>query len=224
MDKSLTGLGSIYDDSFNDPKYVKHLDGILEYLGDTPLRTVIRLALGSFSRDAVLRFADLGCGTGRDMTIFAKLFSDAGFSSSRLLGCEISPVAVGLCRERGLMVESADMQSFLQRADEPFSILWSHFSIIHLHDDEIGPALSLMASKLTNGGILSIGFKAGDGRRLLDPKDETCRVDRETTYFPHDLITDLFIRNGLEIRASILVPSSGRPVPHQYAWIIGVKV
>jgi SAM-dependent methyltransferase len=185
---------------------------------------VNRLALRSFSKQDPLRLADFGCGTGRDLAAFSDLFSQSGFSKVQLAGCEISPVAVEICRARGLSVECLDAESFLGRTTDPFPIIWSHFSLIHLTDEEVHPALSLLAAKVAPHGILGVGFKAGDGRRMKDPADRTCNVDRETTYFRFDMIANLIQRNGFEIQASISVPSSGTPVSHRYAWIIASKL
>jgi len=160
MPSSHTELANVYNESFKDSNYVKHLGGVIDTLGDTPLRTVIRLAVSNFPQKASIRLGDLGCGEGRDLAAFSNFFSHAGFDQVNLLGCEISVVAVDLCHSRGLTVECMDMESFLTREKEPFSVLWSHFSIIHFEYQEIGPLLSLMARKLVQGGILGVGFKA----------------------------------------------------------------
>jgi SAM-dependent methyltransferase len=217
-------LAATYDAAYQHQDFLNHLDGLWQNVGDTPVRTVSRLASRNFSKDAPLRLADLGCGTGRDLIVFSKLLSESGFAKAQLMGCEISPVAVEKCRARGLSVECSDAESFLGRAANPFSIIWSHFSFIHLTDAEIGPVVSILADKVASRGILGVGFKAGDGQRLKDPPDKTCNVERETTYFRYDMIANLIQQNGLEIQASISVPSSGTPVPHQYAWIIASKL
>jgi SAM-dependent methyltransferase len=224
MNATLAKLADTYDAAYQHADFLNHLDGFWESVGDTPIKTVNRLAASSFPKDGVLQFADVGCGTGRDLLAFSKLFSQSGFSRAELTGCEISRIAVERCHKRGLTVECSSAESFLDQFSKPFSIIWSHFSLIHLTEDEIASAISLLASKLIPRGILGVGFKAGDGQRLKDPADQTCNVERETTYFKFDLIADLVQRNGLGIQASISIPSSGRPVPHQYAWIIASKL
>lgn len=217
-------LGATYDAAYQHQDFIRHLDGLWQDVGDTPIRTVNRMASRTFPKDAPLRLCDLGCGTGRDLLAFSKLFSASGFTNVCLVGCEISPVAVKQCQARGLSVECSDTESFLRRSSDPYCVVWAHFCLIHLTHEEIGPAISLLSASVAPQGILGIGFKAGDGRRLKDPADKTCNVDRETTYFRHETIADLVKENGFEIQASISVPSSGRPVPHQYAWLIASKL
>ena len=217
-------LAAAYDAAYQHQDFLNHLDGLWQEVGDTPVRTVNRLASRYFSKDVPLRFVDVGCGTGRDLVVFSKLLSESGFAYAQFSGCEISLVAVEKCRARGLTVEHCDAESLIERTDDPISIVWANGSLIHLTDEEIAPAISLLVAKIVPRGILGIGFKAGDGRRLKDPADKTCNVDRETTYFQFDMIASLIQRNGLEIQASISVPSSGRPVSHQYAWIIASKL
>lgn len=216
-----TMLATEYDEALKDTAYRNKLDNLWEMLGDMPVTTVTRIASSSFSKGAKLRFADLGCGTGRDLLEFEKQFNKSGFDDIELLGCEICNDAVSICHGRNLSVINVDIDSFLNSSDGSFSVLWAHFSLIHLTVAEIGPALSLMVSKLDQKGILAIGFKAGDGSRIRDRGYGVCR---ETTYFKLDHMEEHFQQNGLEIQSLITVPSgTDRSVPHQYAWIIGVK-
>jgi SAM-dependent methyltransferase len=104
--------------------------------------------------------ADVGCGPGR-ITAELRQLGLAAF------GIDLSPGMIEVARREhpGLRFDVGSMPG-LALADASLAGLVAWYSLIHVPDDEIGPALADFHRVLRPGGPLLIGFHAGDGSRL----------------------------------------------------------
>ncbi|WDZ87751.1 class I SAM-dependent DNA methyltransferase [Micromonospora cathayae] len=104
--------------------------------------------------------ADVGCGPGRITGYLDGLGLD-------VLGVDLSPGMIGVARRDhpGLRFEVGSMTR-LDLADDSLTGLLAWFSLIHVPDDEVPGVLAEFRRVLRPGGVVLLGFHAGDGSRL----------------------------------------------------------
>ncbi|MFI2713576.1 class I SAM-dependent methyltransferase [Micromonospora sp. NPDC018662] len=104
--------------------------------------------------------ADVGCGPGRITGHLNRLGLDA-------FGIDLSPGMIEVARRDhpGLRFEVGSMTG-LDLADECLAGLLAWFSLIHVPDDEVPTVLDEFRRVLRPGGVVLLGFHAGDGSRL----------------------------------------------------------
>ncbi|MCZ7429811.1 class I SAM-dependent methyltransferase [Micromonospora sp. WMMA1949] len=104
--------------------------------------------------------ADVGCGPGR----ITRHLRDLGLSA---FGIDLSPAMIDLARRDhpGVRFEVGSMTR-LDLTDECLTGLLSWFSLIHVPDDEVPAVLAGFHRVLRPGGVVLLGFHAGDGSRL----------------------------------------------------------
>ena len=96
---------------------------------------------------------DMGCGSGRDVSAFARMGYEAvGLDASEKLA-EIAEKA------SGASVIIADMSSWV--ADEPFDGIWCCASILHLQNEELRSVFDNLEKNLKPGGVIFISVKSG---------------------------------------------------------------
>nr|BFE64235.1 class I SAM-dependent methyltransferase [Dactylosporangium thailandense] len=102
--------------------------------------------------------ADVGCGPGHVTAHLAELGPDA-------FGIDLSPAMIDLAREAypQLTFEVGDMTELTL---PPVAGILSFWSLIHIPDESIPPTLAGFHRALNPGGVLLLGFHAGDGTRL----------------------------------------------------------
>ncbi|RKN45289.1 class I SAM-dependent DNA methyltransferase [Micromonospora endolithica] len=105
--------------------------------------------------------ADIGCGPGRITAHLHRAGLDA-------FGIDLSPVMVDVARRDhpGLRFEVGSMTS-LDLADGYLTGLLAWFSLIHVPDDEVPTVLAEFRRVLRPGGVVLLGFHAGDGSRRV---------------------------------------------------------
>ncbi len=93
---------------------------------------------------------DIGCGRGE----FLELMRDAGVKAR---GIDLSPEAIGICREKGLNIEAADLFACLAAApDESLGGVFCAHVVEHLPPERIPEMIRLVAAKLKRGGLVAI--------------------------------------------------------------------
>lgn len=104
--------------------------------------------------------ADVGCGPGRITGHLHGLGLDA-------FGVDLSAGMIEVARRDhpGLRFEVGSMTR-LDLADECLTGLLAWFSLIHVPDDEVPTVLAEFRRVLRPGGVVLLGFHAGDGSRL----------------------------------------------------------
>lgn len=104
--------------------------------------------------------ADVGCGPGRITAYLCERGLD-GF------GIDLSPAMIETARREhpGLRFEAGSMTD-LDLADASPAGLVAWYSLIHVPDDEIGSVFAHFRRVLRPGGLLLLGFHAGDESRL----------------------------------------------------------
>ncbi|MCZ7438089.1 class I SAM-dependent methyltransferase [Micromonospora sp. WMMC241] len=104
--------------------------------------------------------ADVGCGPGRITGYLHGLGLDT-------FGVDLSPAMIEVARRDhpGLRFEVGTMTR-LDLADECLTGLLAWFSLIHVPDDEVPAVLAEFHRVLRPGGVVLLGFHAGDGSRL----------------------------------------------------------
>ncbi|GAA3349887.1 class I SAM-dependent methyltransferase [Amorphoplanes nipponensis] len=104
--------------------------------------------------------ADIGCGPGRITAHLHGLGLDA-------FGIDLSPAMIDVARQDhpGLRFEVGSMTG-LELADASVTGMLAWFSLIHVPDDEVPTVLAEFSRVLRPGGVLLLGFHAGEGARL----------------------------------------------------------
>ncbi|SCG69677.1 class I SAM-dependent DNA methyltransferase [Micromonospora halophytica] len=103
---------------------------------------------------------DAGCGPGRITAYLQGIGLDA-------FGVDLSPAMIDIARRDhpGLRFEVGSMTS-LELADGSLTGLLAWFSLIHVPDDEVPTVFAEFFRVLRPGGILLLGFHAGEGSKL----------------------------------------------------------
>jgi SAM-dependent methyltransferase len=104
--------------------------------------------------------ADLGCGPGHVTAHLQQL----GVSA---FGIDLSPAMIGVAQHSypGLRFETGSMTD-LRLADASVAGLLSFWSLVHTPDDEFPGIFAHFRRVLRPGGLLLLGFHAGQGSRL----------------------------------------------------------
>jgi SAM-dependent methyltransferase len=104
--------------------------------------------------------ADVGCGPGHVTAYLRELGADA-------FGIDLSPGMVELARRDypGTRFEVGSMTD-LSLADASVAGLLAFWSLVHIPDAEIPVVLGQFRRVLRPGGLLLVGFHAGEGARL----------------------------------------------------------
>lgn len=141
--------------------------------------------------------ADVGCGPGRLTAHLRGLGADA-------FGIDLSPGMIDIARRDhpGLRFEVGSMTD-LQLGDASVAGLIAWFSLIHVPDDEIPTVLAHFHRVLRPGGVLLVGFHAGDGRRL---KTEGYGGHPMNVYVhrrPPDRVADWLRAGGFTVEAQL---------------------
>lgn len=120
---------------------------------DRPLSEDRREIVHAFAARLVERglssVVEVGCGAGRDGLVLA----ESGLSYR---GCDLSPVAVRICRDLGLDAEQAPAAA-LPYDDDSFDAAWSMSTLMHLPDDGFAEALRELRRVVRPGGLVEIG-------------------------------------------------------------------
>ena len=105
--------------------------------------------------------ADVGCGSGR-------LTAHLHGLGVQVFGVDLSPGMVRAARREhpGLRFEVGSMTA-LDVPDGSLGAVLAWFSLIHVPDDAVPGVLAEFFRVLRPGGVVLIGFHAGDGSRLL---------------------------------------------------------
>ncbi|HEX6683395.1 MAG TPA: class I SAM-dependent methyltransferase [Candidatus Limnocylindrales bacterium] len=104
--------------------------------------------------------ADVGCGPGQITAYLCGLGVDA-------FGIDLSPAMVDLARRRhpGLRFEVGSMTDLpLGEGSVAGLLVW--YSLIHVPDDAVPPVIAHFHRALRPGGLLALGFHAGEESRL----------------------------------------------------------
>jgi ubiquinone/menaquinone biosynthesis C-methylase UbiE len=104
--------------------------------------------------------ADLGCGPGHITAHLRRLGTD-------ISGLDLSPAMIDVARHRypDLRFETGSMTD-LRLADASVAGLLSFWSLVHTPDDELPAVFAHFRRVLRPGGLLLLGFHAGEGSRL----------------------------------------------------------
>ncbi|MEV2241947.1 class I SAM-dependent methyltransferase [Micromonospora sp. NPDC049891] len=104
--------------------------------------------------------ADVGCGPGRITAHLRSVGLDA-------FGIDLSPAMIDVARRDhpGLRFEVGTMTG-LELPDGHLTGLLAWFSLIHVPDDRMPAVLAEFRRVLRPGGVLLLGFHAGDGSEL----------------------------------------------------------
>ncbi|GAA3778742.1 class I SAM-dependent methyltransferase [Micromonospora maritima] len=104
--------------------------------------------------------ADVGCGPGRITAHLSGLGLDA-------FGVDLSPAMIEVARRDhpGLRFEVGSMTR-LDLADASLAGLLAWFSLIHVPDEDVPGVLAGFHRVLRPGGVVLLGFFAGEGSRL----------------------------------------------------------
>jgi SAM-dependent methyltransferase len=104
--------------------------------------------------------ADIGCGPGRITGYLHGVGLDA-------FGVDLSPAMIDVARRDhpGLRFEVGSMTG-LELTDSCLTGLLAWFSLIHVPDDEVPAVLAEFFRVLQPGGVLLVGFHAGEGSAL----------------------------------------------------------
>jgi O-antigen chain-terminating methyltransferase len=93
---------------------------------------------------------DIGCGRGE----FLDLMREAGVPAR---GIDLSAESVGLCRQKGLQAEAADLFTYLDGlADASVDGIFSAQVVEHLPPNRLPEMIRLAAQKLARGGVIAI--------------------------------------------------------------------
>jgi SAM-dependent methyltransferase len=132
--------------------YTENLSG---ELAQKPLdrHLLNRFAVGVRDRGLT---ADVGCGPGH----VARYLREQGVP---VLGIDLSPEMIGCARQLhpGIEFRVGDMRS-LELADAALAGLVAFYSLIHLEEQEIVPALSELRRVLAPGGLALFAFHIGE--------------------------------------------------------------
>lgn len=107
-----------------------------------------------------IKILDAGCGTGG----LLNALTQDGYASVQ--GFDLSPVAVGICRDRGLQVEVGNL-SDIDSVDSPsrFDVIVSNDVLYHLPDGERKKFIAQAFERLNSGGLLIMNLPALAGFR-----------------------------------------------------------
>lgn len=140
---------------------VSYADLLRDALADEPFqRGILALFAELMRAQGTGPVADIGCGPGRITAHLHRIGLDA-------FGIDLSPTMIDVARRDhpGLRFEVGSMTR-LDLADECLTGLLAWFSLIHVPDDEVPVVLAEFHRVLRSGGVVLLGFHAGDGSQL----------------------------------------------------------
>jgi SAM-dependent methyltransferase len=128
--------------------------------GEPYLRAALVLFAGLVRDSGGGPVADLGCGPGHITAHLQQLGLDVS-------GLDLSPAMIDVARHSypGLRFETGSMTD-LRLADASVAGLLSFWSLVHTPDDELPAIFAHFRRVLRPGGLLLLGFHAGQGSRL----------------------------------------------------------
>jgi SAM-dependent methyltransferase len=138
--------------------YADQLRGALD--GQPYLRAALALFAEMVRDSGGGPVADLGCGPGH-ITAYLQQLGISAF------GIDLSPAMIDVSQHSypGLRFEVGSMTD-LRLADASVAGLLSFWSLVHIPDDEIPAVFAHFLRVLRPGGLLLLGFHAGEGSRL----------------------------------------------------------
>lgn len=141
-----------------DTVAVSYADMLRDVLAGEPFqRGILRLFAEVVPAGPV---ADVGCGPGR----ISGFLREQGLD---MFGIDLSPGMVAVARREhpGIRFEVGSMTG-LEVADASLAGVLAWFSLIHVPDEAVPGVLAEFRRVLRPGGVLLVGFHAGDGSRL----------------------------------------------------------
>ncbi|MGI5521609.1 class I SAM-dependent methyltransferase [Micromonospora sp. CA-259024] len=144
-----------------DTVAISYADLLRDALTDEPFqRGILALFAELVRAQGNGAVADVGCGPGRITAYLHRLDLDA-------FGVDLSPAMIEIARRDhpGLRFEVGSMTR-LDLPDDCLTGLLAWFSLIHVPDDEVPAVLAEFRRVLRPGGVVLLGFHAGDGSRL----------------------------------------------------------
>ncbi|MGC4900610.1 methyltransferase domain-containing protein [Micromonospora echinospora] len=144
-----------------DTVAVSYADMLRDALADEPFqRGILALFAELVRAQGNGTVADVGCGPGRITAYLHVLGLEA-------IGVDLSPAMIEVARRNhpGLRFEVGSMTR-LDLPDDCLTGLLAWFSLIHVPDDEVHGVLAEFRRVLRPGGVVLLGFHAGDSSRL----------------------------------------------------------
>ena len=144
-----------------DTVAVSYADLLRDALANEPFqRGVLALFAELIHAQEAGPVADVGCGPGRITAHLHRVGLEA-------FGIDLSPVMIDVARRDhpGLRFEVGSMTN-LDLSDGCLTGVLAWFSLIHVPDDEVPTVLAEFHRVLRPGGIVLLGFHAGDDSRL----------------------------------------------------------
>ncbi|MEV0606168.1 class I SAM-dependent methyltransferase [Polymorphospora rubra] len=144
-----------------DTVAVSYADLLRDALHDEPFQRGILALFAELVRAAGSGpVADVGCGSGRITGHLHGVGLDA-------FGVDLSPAMIDVARRDHptLRFEVGSMTA-LDLADDCLTGLLAWFSLIHVPDDEVPTVLAEFFRVVRPGGVLLVGFHAGEGSQL----------------------------------------------------------
>ena len=162
--------------------------------------------------------ADLGCGPGH----VAAFLAAAGASVE---GFDLSGGMVAQARQRypALAFRQADMRA-LPVADAALGGIVAFYSIIHLPEGQLAPALSEWRRALRPNGLALVAFHIGETVVHLDEWWQQ-PVELDFRFLPVEQVTAALSQAGFAIEALLLrAPYPGAEHPSQRAYLLARKL
>jgi SAM-dependent methyltransferase len=182
---SYSAVAEGYAERFRDELAAKPLD---------------RAMLGAFAEQVLARggpVADIGCGTGRVTAYLDGL----GLPVS---GIDLSPGMIEVARRvhPGLRFEVGSMLA-LDLPDGALGGVLAWYSVIHVPDERLPEAFAEFARVLAPGGLLLVGFQAGDSTlHLTEALGQPVTLDFRRRR--PERVAELLTGAGLEVRARLV--------------------
>jgi SAM-dependent methyltransferase len=160
---------------------------------------------------------DLGCGPGH----VARYLHERG---ADVCGIDISPGMIAQARRLtpGLRFEVGDMRA-LSFADETVGAVVAMYSLIHLDQDDLGPAIHEIARVLIRNGILLAGFHSGNEVRHVEELWGH-QVELDFHFFEPAVITNALEAAGLNVVKCVeREPYAGVEVETNRFYVVAAK-
>jgi ubiquinone/menaquinone biosynthesis C-methylase UbiE len=182
---SYSAVAEAYAERFRDELAAKPLD---------------RAILGAFAEQVLAHggpVADIGCGTGRVTAYLDGL----GLPVS---GIDLSPGMIEVARRThpGLRFEVGSMLA-LNLPDGALGGVLAWYSVIHVPDERLPEAFAEFARVLAPGGLLLVGFQAGDSTlHLAEALGQPVALDFRRRR--PERVAELLTGADLEVRARLV--------------------
>ena len=182
---SYSAVAEAYAERFRDELAAKPLD---------------RAILGAFAEQVLAHgrpVADIGCGTGR-------VTASLGGLGLPVSGIDLSPGMIEVARRThpGLRFEVGSMLA-LNLPDGALGGVLAWYSVIHVPDERLPEAFAEFARVLAPGGLLLVGFQAGDSTlHLAEALGQPVALDFRRRR--PERVAELLTGAGLEVRARLV--------------------